>query len=41
MIDQRKELEHNIKNQPTNVFIIKGTTSPSDVPTNSNFDPNE
>ena len=26
-------------NQPTNVFIIKGTTSPSIVPTNPNWKP--
>lgn len=28
----------NITNQPTNVFIIKGTKSPSVVPTNPNLD---
>jgi len=28
-----------VKGQPTNVFIIKGTTSPSVVPTNPNWKP--
>lgn len=28
-----------ISNQPTNVFIIKGTKSPSIVPTNPNWSP--
>jgi len=28
-----------ITNQPTNVFIIKGTSSPSVVPTNPNWSP--
>jgi hypothetical protein len=32
-------VKYGIENQPTNVFIVKGTASPSIVPTNPNWEP--